>query len=173
MLNGELTGLEALIRIRHPEEGFLSAAEFIEIAEQAGLVTEIDAWVLLEATRRHSEWRRRGVDVFERIEHTLHRFGLGAEAIQVELTETAAVPGRDTSLDVLRRLRAAGISRDSGIFDHYSMPNSGAYLSGNRTGRISRLRKICFVTPVATRRPSHDMSYSKVTNRRLASAIEA
>jgi EAL domain-containing protein (putative c-di-GMP-specific phosphodiesterase class I) len=119
--------MEALVRIRHPQQGLIPASDFIEIAEHAGLVTEIDSWVLPEAMRQYADWSRKGLNpvriavnisrldlshasIFERALSTLSSLGLGPDALQLELTETAAVLGGDASFEVLGQLAKEGIS---------------------------------------------------------------
>ncbi len=55
----EVIGLEALLRWQHPQRGLLEPAEFVPIAEDAGLIVPIDRWVLGEACRRASAWNAR------------------------------------------------------------------------------------------------------------------
>ncbi|MBL1893307.1 EAL domain-containing protein, partial [Klebsiella pneumoniae] len=52
----DIAGFEALLRWRHPERGELTPAEFIEVAEDTGLIVPIGRWVLHEACRRLAEW---------------------------------------------------------------------------------------------------------------------
>ena len=56
--SGGLAGLEALIRWRHPERGLLPAAEFIQIAEETGLILTVGAWLLPTACRQAARWPR-------------------------------------------------------------------------------------------------------------------
>ncbi|MBB5964845.1 putative bifunctional diguanylate cyclase/phosphodiesterase, partial [Planomonospora venezuelensis] len=53
---GELSGVEALVRWRHPEHGLVSPAEFIPVAERTGMIVEVGAWVLREACRQMAAW---------------------------------------------------------------------------------------------------------------------
>ena len=58
-LDGEVVGAEALVRWHHPERGMVSPVEFIEAAEESGIIVEIGAWVLDEACRQAAEWQHR------------------------------------------------------------------------------------------------------------------
>jgi diguanylate cyclase (GGDEF)-like protein/PAS domain S-box-containing protein len=58
---GRITGVEALIRWRHPEYGFIGPLEFIPDLEQTGLINRVGAWVIESACRQIAEWRRVGI----------------------------------------------------------------------------------------------------------------
>jgi diguanylate cyclase (GGDEF)-like protein len=124
---GRLLGLEALVRITHPERGLIAPDSFITVAEDTGLITEIDARVMSEACRQMAAWRREGyepvrvavnisraslvsADIVEDICDTLSREGVSPAYVQMELTETAALRGGEVSREALRRIRDAGIS---------------------------------------------------------------
>ncbi|UUZ97585.1 EAL domain-containing protein [Paenibacillus sp. P25] len=59
-ISGRITGLEALIRWMHPERGSISPAEFIQLAEETGLIIPITEWVLDEVCRQIRLWRDQG-----------------------------------------------------------------------------------------------------------------
>ncbi|MGD1071471.1 MAG: EAL domain-containing protein [Bryobacteraceae bacterium] len=127
-IEGELLGVEALVRIRHPERGLIMPDEFIGVAEESGLIAEIDICVLAEACRQYAAWRResfahparvavnlsrvtlRDASIAQKIRTTIVAAGVEPAAIQIELTETAALKGGDTSRESLRQLQQAGIS---------------------------------------------------------------
>jgi diguanylate cyclase (GGDEF)-like protein len=56
---GELSGVEALVRWRHPERGLVSPAEFVPVVERTGMIVELGAWVLREACRQMADWKHR------------------------------------------------------------------------------------------------------------------
>jgi diguanylate cyclase (GGDEF)-like protein len=60
--NGELTGVEALVRWQHPDRGLLAPIEFIPAAEQSGLIEPLTDWVMRRALADRMEWRSRGAD---------------------------------------------------------------------------------------------------------------
>jgi len=126
-IGGELAGMEAIVRIRRPEQGPVSAAARSKLAEDTSTVTEIYPWVLPEAMRQYAEWLHHGLnpvriavlvsrqelkrgDVLERIISCLKTFGLGPDAIQIELPEPAAALSDETLLHILRELRSASVS---------------------------------------------------------------
>ncbi len=59
---GELIGIEALVRWQHPEMGMVSPAQFIPVAEETGLIVQIDRWVKRNALQQVGEWRRQGLE---------------------------------------------------------------------------------------------------------------
>ena len=61
--SGLPVGVEALVCWRHPELGLLPPSQFIELAEERGLIDQIGRWVLQEARRQMVEWRRSGLDI--------------------------------------------------------------------------------------------------------------
>jgi diguanylate cyclase (GGDEF)-like protein/PAS domain S-box-containing protein len=123
---GALVGLEALIRWRHPEQGFVPPGRFIPVAEQTGLIRDIGAWVLDEACRQARSWLDQGL-VFQRIavnisgneiqqagfadqvEETLRRHDLNPGFLELEITESFVMQHADESVRQLKRLNALGV----------------------------------------------------------------
>ena len=122
---GELAGLEALLRWQDPDGGGAGPDVFIPVAEECGLMPEIDAWVLEQACADVAAWRRAGravptvsVNVSRTqltpalpglVTATLARHGLTGAALCVEVTESAVVPDPAAARAVLDGLRAAGV----------------------------------------------------------------
>lgn len=101
---GALHGVEALIRWEHKEWGAVPPDRFIPLAEECGLIDEIDSWVLDEACRQLVEWESHGVKVPvvavnasasdlrhdkvpRRVSEALNRYGLRGDRLVVEITE--------------------------------------------------------------------------------------
>jgi len=125
--DGRLQGFEALVRWRNPSSGDVLPGEFIPLAEDVGLVVPIGRYVFVDACRRLAEWRRRAplldlrmhvnlsvqevlepdLDAFVAL--NLRRFGLSAEDIVLEITETAVIRSNTLSLGSLARLHATGV----------------------------------------------------------------
>ena len=123
--SGEISGAEALVRWRHPEQGLLFPAAFLPVAEVSGASEVISDWVLRTACRTAAGWRRRfqsdlrisvnlTARAFEnplladRIAAILADSGLPADALELEITETMALLSSSDPLSVLARLREAG-----------------------------------------------------------------
>jgi predicted signal transduction protein with EAL and GGDEF domain len=125
MAGGEVCGAEALVRWQHPRHGLIAPAAFIEIAEESGLVVEIDRTVLDEACRQASEWARQGTPIavavnvsaveFQRADFVdwvltvLERHGLDPVLLEIELTESMAMANPRRVAAIITQLRAVGI----------------------------------------------------------------
>lgn len=123
--NGKLQGFEVLIRWHHPEWGSVSPARFIPFAESNGLIVKIGKWVLKEACRQWREWIDEGVNVpqmainissrqFETLGFkevlldTLRSFTIPASAIELEITEGAALSQTKEQMELFTALRSEG-----------------------------------------------------------------
>jgi diguanylate cyclase (GGDEF)-like protein len=125
LTTGELIGVEALVRWRHPTRGLLLPSEFITVAEDTGAIVEIGAWVLDASLRQLCRWkdvregaplsvsvnvsaRQLGVPGFaEQVDRLLRSIGLDPSRLVLEVTESVLVDraGRAaTTLEALRRL---------------------------------------------------------------------
>jgi EAL domain-containing protein (putative c-di-GMP-specific phosphodiesterase class I) len=117
-----------LVRWQHPTRGLLNAGEFIEIAEETGLVVPLGAVVLAEACRQAAQWRatRPGAERLEiavnvpalqlghpgfvrSIADTLAATGLDPDALWLEITETSIMADADAAAAVLAEVRALGV----------------------------------------------------------------
>lgn len=123
---GQLTGVEALLRWRHPVRGAVSPVEFIPVAERFGLIGTLGQWVLEEACRQHQAWREAGhdfrvainlsmhqvrqADLPVRVQDALARHGVPAASLTFEVTESAAMEDPHASLRLFERLAAIGVT---------------------------------------------------------------
>ncbi|MFC5847531.1 putative bifunctional diguanylate cyclase/phosphodiesterase [Deinococcus petrolearius] len=122
---GAVAGVEALVRWQHPVHGPVGPGEFIAIAEEHGLITDLDLWVLREACRftrplvRGGQLRRLNVNLsplhFDhagltaQIEHVLAEEDFPASALTVEITEGLFLRDRHLADTVLRELLERGV----------------------------------------------------------------
>ncbi len=128
LATGKLVGAEALIRWRHPKRGLLSPADFLPIAEETGLITDLDSWVLHEACRQLADWRMRfpgqgdlvinvnvdeqqmaSKEMLEDVFHLLQRHALPPSRLRLEVTETVFRSGRKHAVAQLDSLKALGV----------------------------------------------------------------
>lgn len=122
---GKVIGFEALIRWNHPEFGIVSPLKFIPIAEETGLIIEIGEWVIEEASRQISEWKREGLNpgyiavnisakqlIHGNLEKVvpaiLEKHGCLHEWIELELTESIIMNNPDYSKNILIQLSEMG-----------------------------------------------------------------
>jgi diguanylate cyclase (GGDEF)-like protein/PAS domain S-box-containing protein len=118
----QMTGVEALMRWRHPERGLIPPSEFIPIAEETGLIVSLGEWALREACQRVADWpdriklalnlspvqlKRPGL--MQTIFGALAASGLPADRLELEVTETVLLEETATNLATLHQLREAGV----------------------------------------------------------------
>ena len=121
-------GFEALVRWQHPERGLLSPGAFLTVAEETGLITRIDDWVLREACGEARRWQRRfpsdspatisvnvsakgfgQPDIVRQVADTLQETGLDAHNLRLEITESVAMADAERARTVLIELKALGV----------------------------------------------------------------
>jgi diguanylate cyclase (GGDEF)-like protein len=124
---GRIVGVEALVRWEHPTLGLLAPIEFVPLAEESGLIVEVDTFVLRKAARQAAAWLqsglppvRVGVNLSARhfqsperligtIRDVLSDTGLPSMLLELEVTEGLAVTEDESAL-VLQRIRDLGVS---------------------------------------------------------------
>jgi diguanylate cyclase (GGDEF)-like protein len=126
LLRRRITGVEALVRWCHPEHGLLGPGAFIPQIEPTALVAPFTMYVIERALRQMVAWRRRGIDLEmsvnlsarnlldpalpAQIDELLRRYGVPAERLTAEVTESAALADPDRAVAALELLRASGIA---------------------------------------------------------------
>ena len=121
-----IIGAEALVRWDHPTRGLLLPGEFLDIAEESGLIVPLGDWVLRQACRQLSEWRRTRwpdlvvtvnvsgrqlgrTELAETVTRTLAETELQPNALHIELTESTLIKATPSTLAELEALRGLGI----------------------------------------------------------------
>ena len=126
LADGELTGVEALLRWHHPERGVVSPAEFIAAAERSGEIRRIGLWALEQACLTVARWQRGkrstriranvnvsvaqlGPEFPDEVAAVLAASGLLPSQLVLEITESVFAEDRAEVVEVLRVLRQSGV----------------------------------------------------------------
>ena len=126
LANGQLVGVEALVRWQHPSRGLVPPGEFIPVAERSGLIAEIDAWVMTQACRQMCEWQIQGhhldfiavnvssrlfgsLELYRQVARVLAETGLDPARLELEVTESAVMEDPESALEQMHRLRELGL----------------------------------------------------------------
>jgi diguanylate cyclase (GGDEF)-like protein len=127
LTTGKVSGVEALIRWNDPQKGMISPGVFIPLAEKRGMIGAIGEWVLKEACRQIKEWQRAGlppllVAVNISIEQLrkaslpasiggiLRAANLGAQCLELEVTESTAMSDAENAVIALKVLSDMGLA---------------------------------------------------------------
>ncbi len=141
--DGTIAGMEALVRWQHPERGLIFPGDFIPIAEETGLVLPLGSFVLREACRQLAGWRAAGhaslrmsvnlsvrqlaqPDLAEEVRSVLDESGLAADALCLEITETALMSDPARAALVLEEIHRLGV--EIGLDDFGTGYSSLVYL---------------------------------------------
>jgi diguanylate cyclase (GGDEF)-like protein/PAS domain S-box-containing protein len=126
--HGQITGAEALVRWHHPERGLVSPLEFIPLAEETGLITQLGSWVIETGCKQLLAWSKNpqasefnlSINVSARQFHqpdfvaqvleTLEKTGANPHKLKLELTESMLVDDVDDVITKMSQLRLRGVS---------------------------------------------------------------
>lgn len=123
---GELYGVEALARWKHPQLGEISPARFIPLAEECGLIAELGRWAVHEACRQLAQWRAQGIevpavavnlsptnfhnlDLPNMISDALKRHALSPQDLTLELTESILLDTNPSTVKTIHEVHAHGV----------------------------------------------------------------
>lgn len=128
LADGNLLGMEALLRWQEPDLGWVSPAEFVDVAERSGLMAELGAWVLAAAFAQWAQWQSQGLRMPERLSLNLsplqlidpdfetrletlrRRHAMDAGHVELELTESSLIADPESAIALFGRLVRAGYS---------------------------------------------------------------
>jgi len=123
--SGTITGVEALVRWRHGIRGLVEPREFLPLAEETGLITQIDEYVQRQAFNEVASWQRAGLgdvcvsvnltamqleqdDFVERFVASLRASGLSARSVKLEITENTLMQDMEVIIPKLKAVRKLG-----------------------------------------------------------------
>jgi diguanylate cyclase (GGDEF)-like protein/PAS domain S-box-containing protein len=124
--SGRITGVEALLRWNHPEQGLISPNQFIPLLEELGLMAEVGQWVLRTACRQIVTWQEEGLpplrlavnvsaqqfyrgDIVHTVDKVLRETGLDPKWLELELTESLTLDDSEATLTIMRQLKEIGV----------------------------------------------------------------
>ncbi len=124
MKTGKLSGFESLVRWQHPEQGLISPAHFIPVAEDSGMIVALGDWIFEDVCRQIAEWKREfpksfalyvSVNVSARQLHqpdfvtnvrdVLKKYEVEPEFLRIEITETVLLDDNEVVLANLEALK--------------------------------------------------------------------
>lgn len=125
----KIAGFEALVRWNHPQRGLVLPAEFIPIAEETGLIIQIDLWVLQQVCQQLAIWQETNryssditvsvnfsskhfirPDLVDKIAAILAQTKIEPSQIKLEITETTLIENTVSAADILAKLKVLGVS---------------------------------------------------------------
>jgi len=123
---GRIVAMEALVRWEHPELGLLSPLEFIQLAEENGLIMQLGEWVLRESCIQNVKWQSEGIldlniavnlsgyqlqhtDMLATIRKVLKETGMSPDRLELEITESVIMQNADFAVSILSDLSELGI----------------------------------------------------------------
>ena len=124
--DGHICGCEALLRWEHPDKGFLFPGQFMPVAEETGLITDITDWLLRTACSAAVSWQQEGLgairvsvnisgrqfhdnNLYEAVSKALELTGLTPELLQLELTETSLIDNAAAVVEPLVGISNLGV----------------------------------------------------------------
>lgn len=126
IVSGRVSGVEALVRWRHPELGLISPLKFISVAEESDLIIPLGEWVLKEACRQAKLWQKAGIDLrmsvnlsarqlrsknlLGLVERLIKKYEIEPGSLELEITESIAMDNPEKTIELLTKLRSKGVA---------------------------------------------------------------
>jgi diguanylate cyclase (GGDEF)-like protein len=126
--SGRIVGFEALLRWQHPTRGLIGPDQFIQVAEETGLIRDLGWWNLREACRQLSEWKTQSdnylnltmnvnlsakqflqTNLVEEIKCLINELGFAPETLKLEITESTAMIDPVSTAKMLQEIKSLGI----------------------------------------------------------------
>ncbi|MCH8872166.1 EAL domain-containing protein [candidate division KSB1 bacterium] len=123
---GEITGVEALVRWQHQKFGLVPPDKFIPLAEETGVILEIDEWMMKTACRQIKNWEREGIanirvavnlstrqfrqkNLTEKVAQILNDSAVQPKNLCLEITENEVMQNIETTVEILQALKKMGV----------------------------------------------------------------
>ncbi len=125
---GTIVALEALVRWQHPTQGLTTPSVFISVAEEIGLITTLDYWVMQTACQQLVAWQAmypqlanlkisinlcaqdlQQLDLLEQIDRVLAQTQLDSQCLSLEITESMLIQDVEATIDLLQQLKNQGV----------------------------------------------------------------
>ena len=124
--DGQVTGVEALVRWRHPTQGVINPSEFVPIAEDTGLIMAIGEWILQTACGQVRAWQQQGMpllrmavnlsgrqfaqeNLIQVVREALHNASIDPSRLDLEITEGMVIRNPERAVKLLAQLRELGV----------------------------------------------------------------
>lgn len=128
MKSGQILSMEALLRWEHPSRGTVMPDEFIPFLEETGMITPVGEWVLRTACAQNKAWQDAGFgplrvavnlsarqfqqnDIVKCVSDALRETGLGADFLELEVTESMLMKNPESAIKALQEIKAMGVVR--------------------------------------------------------------
>ena len=125
--SGSMTGVEALLRWRHPELGMIAPNQFIPQLEELGLMVSVGNWVLRSACRQNVMWRREGFpsmrvavnvspqhfyhgNIVDTVRAVIRETGMDPRLLELELTESRTLDDSAATIKIMEDLKRIGVT---------------------------------------------------------------
>lgn len=124
LITNQIVGFEALVRWLHPQQGLISPAKFIPVAEETGLIMEIDLCVMRQACKQLCTWQQKGIadksltinvnlsvkhflsfDLIQQIDNILAETGLNGRNLKLEITESDIMQNPELATQIIETLK--------------------------------------------------------------------
>ncbi len=124
--SGKITGVEALVRWMHPENGLIAPADFIPLAEDTGLINKIGEQVMYKACRQLKDWIDRGYpplrmainlsvrqiekyEIINTVAKMIEETGIPPDCLELEITESVIMEHAEEMISIFRKFKEMGL----------------------------------------------------------------